>query len=174
MTALTSLNGIGDKNAALYGKLGIFTVEDAVFYFPRDYVTYEKLKEASELNCGDLCAFSAVVVKRPLVKRVRRLTITSALLSAGGICINATWFNMPYLNKSLKVGCSYVFRGKLSAEGDGYRIEQPGIFTPDQYEELLGHINPVYPLTKGLTNSAMTKTVKKAFDFLQGEYEHEV
>ena len=168
MTLLTALKGIGDKNAALYSKIGINTVEDAVFYFPRDYVTYEDVCTAGELKCDTVLAFSAVVVKRPLVRRVRRLTITTAILNADGIQISATWFNMPYLDKSLKPGSVHVFRGKLSAEGDHYHVEQPQIFSEEQYEELLGHINPVYPLTKGLTNSAITKTVRKSFDMLSG------
>ena len=174
MTLLTALKGIGDKNAALYSKIGINTVEDAVFYFPRDYVTYENICDASELKPDALIAFEASVVKRPLVRKVRRLTITNAILSAGGVCVTATWFNMPYLNKSLKVGSQYVFRGKLSIEGDHYHIEQPQIFTYEQYKELLGHINPIYPLTKGLTNSAITKTVRKSFDMLAGFVRSEV
>ena len=172
MTELTALKGIGEKSAKLYSKLGIDTVEDALFYFPRDYITYEEITEA--LVCDRIIAFEATVLKRPLVKRVRRLSITSVMLKAGSDCISAKWFNMPYLNKSLSVGSSYVFRGKIEAEGDHYRIDQPQIFTREAYEELLGHINPIYSLTKGLTNSAVTKTVKKSFDVLSGSFEQEV
>ncbi len=165
MTDLTALKGIGDKNAALYGKLGINTVEDAVFYFPRDYVTYEKITDR-DLAAGSVNAFEAVIVKRPTTRRVKRLSITSVMLSAHGIPVSATWFNMPYLSSSLKAGTSYVFRGMLEATGDHYSIRQPQIFSKEQYEKLLGHINPVYALTKGLTNNSVTKTVKQSFDFL--------
>ena len=174
MTPITSLKGIGDKNAALYGKIGINTVEDAVFYFPRDYVTYEDVKCGKDLECDIMLAFCGVVVKRPLVKKVGRLSITTADLSADGMYISAKWFNMPYLNKSLKPGSSFVFRGKLAPEGDHLHIDQPQIFTTDQYNELLGRINPVYPLTKGLTNNAITKTVKRSFEYLGGNFRKEV
>ncbi len=174
MTELTALKGIGEKSAKLYSKLGIDTVEDALFYFPRDYITYENITEPEAIACDKMIALEAVVLKRPLVKRVRRLSITSVMLKCGVNAINAKWFNMPYLNKSLAVGSSYIFRGKLEAEGDHYRIDQPQIFTKETYEELLGHINPLYSLTKGLTNSAVTKTVRKSFDTLSGSYEQEV
>ena len=100
MTSITALKGIGDKNAALYGKLGINTVEDAVFYFPRDYITYENISDPSDLKPDVMLAFYATVVNRPLVKRVRRLTITTVMLKAGNIAISATWFNMPYFQKN--------------------------------------------------------------------------
>ena len=174
MTELTALKGIGEKSAKLYSKLGIDTVEDALFYFPRDYITYEEITAPEALVCDKIIAFEATVLKRPLVRRVRRLTITSVMLGAGINAISAKWFNMPYLNKSLSVGSSYVFRGKLEVEGDHYRIDQPQIFTKDTYEELLGHINPIYSLTKGLTNSAVTKTVRKSFEKLSGSFEQEV
>jgi len=174
MTDLTALKGIGDKNAALYGKLGINTVEDAVFYFPRDYITYEKITSPEELVPDRIVAFEAVIVKRPLMRRVRKLSITSVTLNAGGVVVNSTWFNMPYLSSSLKPGSTYVFRGKLEAQGDHYHVRQPQIFKKDQYEQLLGHINPVYALTKGITNNSLTKTVKNSFEYLGDNVRHEV
>ena len=174
MTAITELKGIGEKNAKLYGKLGIDTVEDCVFYFPKDYIQYENICDAADLKVDTVIAFEAVVVKRPLTRKVRKLLITTVTLCAGQQMISSTSFNMPYLSNSLKAGCSYVFRGKLTNEGDHYHISQPQIFTKENYEELLGHINPIYPLTKGITNSAMAKTVKRSFEFLSGRYEQEL
>lgn len=174
MTDITELKGIGEKTRSLYGKLGIETVEDCVFYYPRDYVTYEKCCGKDELCTGRTVAFTATVAARPLVRKIRRLSITSVMLSVEGTPVSATWFNMPYLNKSLAAGSSYVFRGVLEYEGDHYHIRQPQIFKKEQYEELLGHINPVYPLTKGLTNNAVTSTVKKAFSYLGGSVREEV
>ena len=107
MTDIKELKGIGEKTASYYGRLGINTVEDAVYYFPRDYVRYELPCKGTELKCDVTLAFSAVVVTRPLVRKVRRLTITTAKLAADGIAVTATWFNMPYLSKSLKAGSTF-------------------------------------------------------------------
>lgn len=174
MTELTVLNGIGEKSAKLYGLLGIRTVEDALFYFPRDYIVYEKPSLPSELACNEMTAFEAVVMTRPLYRKKGRLSVSSAKLAAGDILVTATWFNMPYLSQMLKSGSSYVFRGKLTSEGDHFHIEQPQIFTKDKYNELLDHINPVYALTKGLSNNAVTSTVRKSFDNMKGKYRPEL
>ena len=140
MTELTALKGIGEKSASLDRVLGIDTVEDALFYFPRDYITYEKITAGDSLECDRIQAFEGMIVSRPLMRRVRKLSIVTAKLSANGMYVTATWFNMPYLTKSLKQGSSYVFRGILSVEGDHYHIAQPQIFTKDQYDKLLGCI----------------------------------
>ncbi len=174
MTDLKVLKGIGEKNAILYSRIGIDTVEDCVFYYPRDYIRYEQISDSDALECEKVNAFEAVVVKRPLVRYVRKLSITSVILSAGGNAVSATWFNMPYLAKSLKVGSKYVFRGILTSEGDQFHVRQPAIYEREKYEQLLGRINPVYPLTKGLTNAAITKTMRNAFDYLDDRVEHEV
>ncbi len=174
MTALTALKGIGEKNAILYDRIGIDSVEDCVFYFPRDYIRYEKISLPDEFTADRMTAFEAVIVKRPLVRYVKKLSVTSVMLSAGGTAVFATWFNMPYLSKSLKPGTSYVFRAILTNEGDHYHVRQPQIFQKDQYENLLERINPVYSLTKGLTNQAMTKTVQKCFEMIGDDLEPEL
>ena len=174
MTELTALKGIGEKSAKLYSKIGINTVEDALFYFPRDYIRYEELTEGNSLVCDKIIAFEATVLSRPLVRRIRKLTITSAKIGAGANLVTATWFNMPYLDKTLKTNETYVIRGKLTAEGDHFHIEQPRVFKKDEYEELLGHINPVYPLTKGLSNNSVTTTVRRSFDLVGHEYRQEI
>lgn len=174
MTELNALRGIGEKTAKLYGKLGIDTVESAVFYFPRDYIKYEPVTQSCDFKTDVITAFEAVIVKRPLTRRVKKLSITTATLVAGKIPVTSTWFNMPYLAQSLKAGSSYIFRGRLSVKGDHYHIDQPQIFTKEHYEEMCERISPLYPLTKGLTNNAVTSTVKKAFDYLDGNYDKEV
>ena len=171
MTKLTELKGIGDKNAILYEKLGIRAVEDCVFYFPRDYIVYEKIAGPEEFVLDSMTAFCAVVCARPLVKRAGKLTITSVMLSCDHTAVNAVWFNMPYLSKSLNVGSTHIFRGIITAEGDHFHVRQPMIWKVEEYERLLGRINPVYALTKGLTNRAVTKTVGMAFDYLGDGYD---
>ena len=102
MTGLTALKGIGEKSAALYSVIGIDTVEDALFYFPRDYITYEEITDSGSFTCDRVIAFYAEIMSRPLVRRVRKLSIVTVRLNAGSVPVTATWFNMPYLAKSLK------------------------------------------------------------------------
>ena len=176
---ITILKGIGEKTAPLYNKLGLFTLDDVIHYFPRDYMIYEPLSDTSMgqavFEAGKIYSIKVSLIKRPLVKKVKRLNITSAIFAADGISFSAVWFHMPYLNKALTVGSEYVLRGRLTLKGDKYHFEQPTIFKPEEYNELSGKINPVYALTKGLSNNALKKTVKNTFDALdETEYEEEL
>lgn len=167
---ITILKGIGEKSAPLYNKLGIYTLDDVIHYYPRDYIKYEPLTDTSKgienYENGRVYAVRVTLLKRPLVKKVRHLSISSAVFIADGLKFNAHWFHMPYLNKVLNVGTDYVLRGKLTLKGDTYYFEQPVIFKPEEYSELLNRINPIYGLTKGLSNNAIKKTVTNTFGSL--------
>ena len=168
---ITVIKGIGDKSAPLYRKLGMNVVDDVINYFPRDYVYYDEENNAEDISSSGFVTIRATVAKRPLLKTVRRFKIVSAYLTAGDVVVSATWFNMPFLIKSLTVGNTYIFRGNLSPEGDHFHIEQPQVFTLEQYEKIRNSYIPVYPLTKGLTNNSICKSVKNALTGcnLQGE-----
>ena len=157
---ITNLKGIGQKTAGLYNKLGIFSYEDLLYYFPRDYIKYEATSDVSSSNVGDMISVKARIAKQPLLKRVKRFQIVSTYLKTDDAVISATWFNMGYLAKSLKVGEVYVFRGILTTKGENYHLEQPQIFTLDKYDEILNTLQPVYSLTKGISNQSITKAVK--------------
>lgn len=167
---ITILKGIGEKSAPLYNKLGIYTLDDVIHYYPRDYIKYEPLTDTTNgienFENGKTYAVSLTLLKRPLVKKVRHLSITSAVFGNSGLKFNAHWFHMPYLSKVLNVGNNYILRGKLTLKGDSYNFEQPTVFKPEEYDELLNKINPIYALTKGLTNNSVKKTVKNAFNSL--------
>lgn len=157
---IKNLKGIGEKTAGLYNKLGIFSYEDLLYYFPRDYIRFDKASDAIDIKSGEICSIKAFVVKRPLMRKSGRLQIVSAYLKSGEIIIDAVWFHMPYLTKALHVGEEYIFRGAVTVKGDKYHLEQPVIYTVSKYEELLDTLQPVYPLTKGVTNASITKSVK--------------
>ena len=157
---ITNLKGIGQKTAGLYNKLGIFSYEDLLYYFPRDYIKFDEVKNVSEAQVGEVVSIKARIVKQPLLKHVKRFQIVSAFLKNEESVVTATWFNMAYLSKSLKPGAIYVFRGVLQVKGESYHLEQPQIFTLDKYEEILNTLQPVYALTKGLSNTSITKSVK--------------
>ena len=157
---IENLKGIGEKTAGLYNKLGIFSYEDLLYYFPRDYQQFNSPVSIDEAVVGDVIAIEATVLKRPLMRKSGRLQIVTAYLKAKDDVITATWFHMPYLTKSLHPGENYIFKGVISTQGDKYHFEQPIIFEPEKYYQLLNTLQPVYPLTKGVTNQSITKSVR--------------
>ena len=160
---ITNLKGIGDKTAGLYNKLGIFSYEDLLYYFPRDYIKFDNPISISLATAGDLITIKAHILRQPLLKRVKKFQIVSAYIKSDEIPLSVTWFNMPYLTKTLKAGETYIFRGILELKGDKYHLEQPQIFTIEKYEEIINSLQPVYSLTKGLSNQSITKAVKTLF-----------
>ena len=75
---ITNLKGIGQKTAGLYNKLGIFSYEDLLYYFPRDYIKYEDTKSISDASVGEIVSVKWRIVKQPLIKHVKRFKIVSA------------------------------------------------------------------------------------------------
>lgn len=157
---IITIKGVGEKSAPLYRKLGMNNVDDVIHYFPRDYVYYEKISDSLEGSLLKNSAISVVLVKKPLLKTAGRYKIVTASFVAFENLITVTWFNMPFLTKSLKEGNTYVIKGILEEKADHYHMEQPVIFTNEQYESIKESYMPVYSVTKGLSNNTVTKCVK--------------
>lgn len=165
---LTDLKGIGDKTARLLNKLSVYTAEDLVRLYPRSYDICGKPVLVSEIpeHTGDsLIAVDAVVARTPALKRVRNLQILTVTLSdeKGGL-LKATWFNMPYLLGSLKPGYRYIFRGRPVFRNGDWVMEQPVLYTMEGYSSQIGIMQPIYPLTRGLSNKIVSKAMQQALD----------
>lgn len=165
---LTDLKGIGDKTARLLNKLSVYTAEDLVRLYPRSYDICGKpvlVSEIPEHTGESLIAVDAVVARTPALKRVRNLQILTVTLrdEKGGL-LKATWFNMPYLLGSLKPGYRYIFRGRPVFRNGDWVMEQPVLYTMEGYSSQIGIMQPIYPLTRGLSNKIVSKAMQQALD----------
>ncbi|WP_035773553.1 ATP-dependent DNA helicase RecG [Butyrivibrio sp. VCD2006] len=159
---VSSLKGVGDKSSALFEKCGIRTVEDLLSYFPRDYDICGEIKSVADLRSGEISAVRLSPIGNIAVKRVRNLSILT--FKAGDVTGNMqiTYFNMPFMRNNIKPGKYYVFRGLVQKKGSGFVIEQPKLFKTEDYMEIMGSMQPKYPLVKGLSNQLVIKTMKQA------------
>ncbi len=161
---LTDIKGIGEKTAQNFNKLEIYTPEDLINYFPRDYDVFEEPVLIKDADCSGVCAIKASVATTPIMKKIRNLTITNVFVrDEDGNKLKLTWFNMPYITKMLKIGYKYIFRGRVTSSKFNIidAMEQPEIYTLDKYEEKQGTMQPVYRLKKGITSNAINKAVKE-------------
>ena len=164
---LNELKGIGQKTENLFEKVGVSSVEDLLEYYPRYYDVYEKPVIVRKLDCDRTQAVKATVVRDVAVKKVRNLQIVTAYLrDSEGYGIKAIWFNAPYLRGKLKNGDVYIFRGFVRESKGSFEIEQPKIFTIKEYTSKMGEMQPVYPLTHGLTNTLVQKSVAQALNII--------
>ena len=163
---VTAIKGVGEKTAALLGKLNIRTVEDLLRAYPRDYDCYEDPVKTAQIGKPGVYAVAAALKKRPEVKAAARVKVVTALLADDTGTLKVTWFNMPYLANSLKPGGRYIFRGRVVKNAYGFVMEQPAVLGFDEYERLLHTRQPIYNLTAGLGNKAVSKAVAKALEAL--------
>lgn len=165
---IKELKGIGEKTAGLLNRLSVYTVEDLVKLYPRDYDVYEKpvfIGGLTEENENTMIAVEAVVAKKTELYRAgKRSIVTTEIRDLHGAGLKCTWFNMPFLRSALRLGTHYVFRGRLALKQGVSVLEQPQMYTMEAYTQLMGSMQPVYPLTQGLSNKTVVKAVRQALD----------
>lgn len=161
------IKGIGDKTEKILNKIGIVTVQDLIEHYPRGYEQFQKPVPISDLREGEVYTIEALLVSSPSGRRIRHLQITNAKVKDSYGVINLTWFNMPFLQKTLRMGFRYIFRGKVSRKNGILVIEQAKIYEKNEYYKLLNVLQPIYPLTEGLTNNLVTKSIGLALKDLE-------
>ncbi len=169
---VTSLKGIGEKTGKLFEKLGVFTVQDLLEYYPRGYETYEKPVLVGSLKQDMTAAVEGVLMKDAEVRRFSHIQVTLAFLSDGKDKLQLTWYNMPFLRTTLKAGCRFVFRGRIVKKSGRLTMEQPEIFSLDSYGQIMESMQPIYGQTKGLGNKAIVRAVSQAMENRRMEREY--
>lgn len=159
--SINVIKGIGDKTEKAFARLGIFTVRDLLEHYPRRYETFDKPIAISRIEEGLVTSIEASILSAPKVKRVRNLQITNVQVRDNTGIINLTWFNMPFLLNTLRMGSHYIFRGKVIRKNNAYVLEQPQIYSKENYYKLLHVLQPVYSLTNGITNKVISKAIKE-------------
>ena len=160
---IRDMKGVGEKTEKLLAKLGIETVGDLIEYYPRNYDVCEPPVKADMLVPGKKQALTSVLYQKPELLSLKKLQIVTLKLgSPGGLSVTLKWFNMPYIRSSLNVGEKYVFRGLVAEKKGQLVMEQPEIMTFEDYTQKLDHMQPIYPLTAGVTNHLLIKLVSQA------------
>lgn len=174
---ITELKGIGEKYAQLLGRFSVYTVEDLVGLYPRDYELYQEPAFISTLSPdyeNTNVVIDGVVSKKIDVYHTGKLAVISTFINdENGDRIKCTWFNMPFLKSSLKLGMRYIFRGRFVIKNGIKILEQPQMYTRSQYSEIEGTMQPIYPLTKGLSNKTVANAVHQALEKFDAGLEKE-
>lgn len=156
---ITSIKGISDKRAAMYRKLGIFTVEDLISFYPRDYIDYSAPKKISEIENEETCVFRGEVTKK-LKPYLGRVTVYRIAVSDGTDEALITFFNNRFAFDKIVEGYSYLFYGKVTCTFAKKEALSPVFILADSENRIV----PKYPLTKGLTNSVLISNMINALE----------
>ena len=169
---ITSLKGIGEKTAKLFAKLGVETVEELLHDYPRAYDAYEEPVPIGKLREKEMFAVSGQLMKTPSVRRFKNIQVIITDVRDMTGALQLTWYNMPYLRNVLQMGQILIFRGRVVKKSGRLTMEQPDVFTPEQYRRIMHSMQPVYGQTKGLGNKAITRAVQQALEQRQMEREY--
>ncbi len=171
-TPLRELKGVGEKTEKLFQKIGITTAEELLRYYPRTYDVYEEPVEIASAEEDKTVSIRATIATSIYINQVRNLQVLTTTVADASGRLPVAWFNAPYLRGTVKKGSVFILRGKITRKKGRPQMEHPEIFTPAAYEEIVHSMQPVYGLTKGLSNKAITKLVHQVLDTrpLHGEY----
>ena len=171
-TPLRELKGVGEKTEKLFQKIGITTAEELLRYYPRTYDIYEKPVEIASAEEDKTVSIRATITTGIYINQIRNLQVLTTTVADASSRLPVAWFNAPYLRGTLKKGSVFILRGKIIRKKGRPQMEHPEIFTPAAYEEIIHSMQPVYGLTKGLSNKMITKLVHQILDTrpLHGEY----
>ena len=170
-TPILQIKGVGEKTARIFEKMGIVTVGDLIRFYPRDYEKFEEALPVRDVKKGEICAVRVRIAGSVTTKKIRNLTILNAVAADGTGKIKLTFFNMPFLKNVLKPGGVYLFRGMIQYKDGMFVMEQPKMYKEEEYRRLMETIQPRYPLSAGMTNHMVTKSVKQALSFCLPEKE---
>lgn len=149
---VTVLPGVGPKYAKTLERLGLETLEDMLYFFPRRYDDYSYLKPINRLEYGEQVTVIGTV-QNATTRKVRdgKVTITEGVISDGTGNLRATWFNQPWISKKLRPGVQVVLSGKIDQYLGRITMNSPEIEQIDQQNLHTNRIVPVYPLTANIT-----------------------
>lgn len=170
-SSIGDIKGIGVKTEQLFQRIGVYTIGDILLHYPRDYEKLPSMKTVEELTSGEFSDGETVAIttridRVPVVRNTNRFQITTLELKENQNKISVIWFRMPYLKNALNVGEYYTFLGKVTKKGNKITLEQPQILSPEKYHTMENALWPCYPLTQGLTQNTVSKTVKQALESL--------
>lgn len=156
-TPLAGLPGIGPSLNWHLQKLGLTTVEDLITHYPFRYDDFSNVSNVLEAKIGEKVTLTGEIWTIKNVYTRSKKIITQAIFNDGTGPIEITWFNQPYLTKTIKTGDRLQISGKITKFRNKLSITAP-VWEKLTSEKLLnetvhtGRLVPVYPETEGLTS----------------------
>lgn len=155
------LKGVGEKRAAMLGKLGIFTLWDLLTFYPRVYEDWSNITSIKDAPIGENVCIRAIAGMRCREHKIRKgMTLYKTEVTDGENLLDITFFNNKYAAEKIEQGKEYLFFGKITGKGY-YRSMNTPEFTEFDGD---GRMRPIYPQTAGMNSRAIEKLIKTAFD----------
>lgn len=153
---IKNLHQVGEKTSKILNKLGIFTDDDLINYYPYRYNVYNF---SNELIDNSTLIINVIIESNPIVSYIKKnFNRLSFRARYNEKIFNVVIFNRAYLKTNLTIGKNITIIGKYDFKKN--------IFTSSdiKFNVTNGQIEPVYHLTKGITNNTVSKLIKDNFN----------
>ena len=165
------LKGVGPKRAKFLARLGIRSIRDLLYFFPRKYQDRRLIKKISTLTPGEKVLIKGKVIVTSLKRSQKGMPIFEAVIDDGSGIVLATWFNQPYLKDVIHKSQELLLYGKVDYY-QGLRILSPEYELVEKENQVTG-ILPIYTVSGNLTQKFMRSMMRKVLDdyaHLLGEF----
>lgn len=168
---LTIIKGIGEKKQSLFNKMGIYSIWDLIYKFPRSYEDRRTFHTIDSAPASASCCINAVIRGNVIEKRLKK-TMSLYILrveDSTGV-MNIKWFSSPFNKHKIKRGMKYSFYGIVEEAGSLKEMVLKDM-EPCGEQNLIGRILPMYSLTQGLSQKDFRKALSFALDKIEVIYE---
>ena len=156
------VKGIGPRKAQKLNKLGIFTLKDLIYYFPRQFEDRNNLKKIFELQNEDKATIKVVIVGISTSSPRKGMNITKVDVRDETGYAKLVFFNQDYVKNTFKPGDTILVFGKVKKEFKNIELSSCEVEFLTNSPKATCKIMPIYPLTYGVTNKEVMGMIKIA------------
>ncbi len=162
--SVDSLKGVAQKRAQLLERLGVQTIRDLLYLFPRRYDDYSRMKLIGQLKSGEEITVIGVLEDVKAIPMKRGGKRVEAFLADESGRLRLNWFNQPWMEQQLEEGEAVVVSGKVEQYMGRLVMNSPEVESLEQEWLNTGRVVPVYPLTEGLSGNILRRITKDVID----------
>lgn len=158
------VKGIGPKRAYKLNKLGIFTLKDLIYYFPRQFEDRNNLKKIAQLDNDEKATIKAVITGIETSSPKKGMTLTKVCVKDETSCAKLVFFNQPHIKNAFRVGDMVLVFGKVKKSYKNVELTSCEIEFFTKSPKNTCKVMPIYPLTYGVTNKEIMSIMKTVLD----------
>lgn len=158
------LKGVGPKRAALFQHLGLHTIGDLLFFFPREYQDRRSITLIGEATIDSLVSIRGKILKLDVLRPRPRMVILKAWIQDQSGIIPAIWFNQSFLQKQLLTGREIMVRGRVERKYGQVQLQVQDYEWIEDEADRQGRIVGIYRLTENLNQKILRNVITLAWE----------
>lgn len=158
------VKGIGPKKAEKLNRLGIYTIRDLLYYFPRQFEDRSIIKKIGQLENDEKTTVKAIITNIESYTVKKGMTITRVDVRDDTGFAKLIFFNKEYIKNTFRVGDSILAFGKVKKNGRFIELNSCEVEYLSNTPKNIGKMVPVYPLSYGITNKDISNNVRMVFE----------